>query len=204
MSTKIYGGFVIRNMSWSDLCKKCMEISDAIEVATRPTVEELIDRLFVKRDDGTPNLSQSTLADKDGKVLSVFDIHQIIYDADKNDSYNAFLNEDLSAVFYPDPDGSNDIYGCVFGNGTPKKIFFELSGAEEYAYWNNTDEPEGMTEEEWDARKNKWEKLVPKNKFSESGFCFEFAKNNELFFAISMAINDENGNKRKGEKTNEL
>lgn len=30
----------------------------------------------------------------------------------------------------------------------------------DYAYWNNTDEPEGMSRREWGARKRKWLKLL--------------------------------------------
>lgn len=32
---------------------------------------------------------------------------------------------------------------------------------EEYGYWNNTDRLESLTEEEWEARGEKWEELIP-------------------------------------------
>jgi hypothetical protein len=38
---------------------------------------------------------------------------------------------------------------------------------EEYGYWNNTDEPEGMSEEEWEERRKVWEPLTDDEPWSQ-------------------------------------
>lgn len=37
----------------------------------------------------------------------------------------------------------------------------DVEGVEEYGYWNNTDRPEGVSEEEWDARRDAWGRVMP-------------------------------------------
>lgn len=41
------------------------------------------------------------------------------------------------------------------------KLLDGLPDVREYAYWNNADEPEGMTELEWETRKSVWNQALP-------------------------------------------
>ncbi|MCH6469874.1 hypothetical protein [Sinomonas terrae] len=37
----------------------------------------------------------------------------------------------------------------------------DMEGVEEYGYWNNTDRPDGLSEAEWDARREAWDRVMP-------------------------------------------
>lgn len=45
-------------------------------------------------------------------------------------------------------------------------------GVQEYSYWDNTDEPEGMSEQEWDARAKAWS-VLNDGPVSMQGFAIE-------------------------------
>jgi len=52
----------------------------------------------------------------------------------------------------------------------------------EYDYWNNVDQPDEVTEEKWDERKDFWDFLrVP----CEDGLIYEFSSRNTLWEIIS-------------------
>lgn len=52
----------------------------------------------------------------------------------------------------------------------------------EYSYWNNVDEPEDVTEEEWDARRDFWDFLnVP----AEDGLIYELSSRHTIWEIVS-------------------
>jgi hypothetical protein len=38
---------------------------------------------------------------------------------------------------------------------------------EDFCYWNNTDEPEDMDEDEWESRREKWEEMITYGSFTQ-------------------------------------
>jgi len=49
-------------------------------------------------------------------------------------------------------------YLCMPTNGRDRFEFMkDIEGVEEFGYWDNTDRPDGMTQEEWDARGKLWD-----------------------------------------------
>lgn len=51
-----------------------------------------------------------------------------------------------------------------------KKCYFE-----DFSYWNNVDEPEGVTKEEWNNRERVWEEILSDSNYipSRAGFTYE-------------------------------
>jgi hypothetical protein len=41
------------------------------------------------------------------------------------------------------------------------EAFWGLPEVEEYGYWNNTDQPDGVTDAEWDERRSFWDRVLP-------------------------------------------
>lgn len=54
----------------------------------------------------------------------------------------------------------------------------------EYGYWNNTDRPEGVTAQQWTARRKAWDKVIPSGVPADSGFNFIFVPE-VLFWTLS-------------------
>jgi len=46
---------------------------------------------------------------------------------------------------------------------TYHKIWADLPGIEEYAYWNHTDPPDGMSQSRWERRRQRWNELLPED-----------------------------------------
>ena len=51
-----------------------------------------------------------------------------------------------------------EIIGIYFGGKL--ETFLKEDSIEEFGYWNNTDEPEGMSDEEWSSRESTWDEFL--------------------------------------------
>jgi len=46
------------------------------------------------------------------------------------------------------------------------ELIDQIDWIEEYGYWNNTDGPEQISEDEWDARSKKWVEVGPNDSYA--------------------------------------
>lgn len=82
-----------------------------------------------------------------------------------------FLRFNFSICVIPYKDGN--IYGGLFCDNVNYKKYIEPY-AEEFHYQDQTDRPEEITEEEWENRRNIWDKIFDKFwTFSEVGLKYE-------------------------------
>lgn len=65
--------------------------------------------------------------------------------------------EEVSIVFYPH---AGRVYGIAFMPHDYEKMWFESSGVTPWGYWNNTDRPHDVSEQEWEERRNTWDKIL--------------------------------------------
>jgi hypothetical protein len=73
----------------------------------------------------------------------------------------SMLDADLSITVYP---FHGKFYGQYFCDYRPVIDWLEIQDFfEDFAYWNNTDEPEDITHEEWEFRGQIWDDLLPYN-----------------------------------------
>jgi hypothetical protein len=73
---------------------------------------------------------------------------------------NPLVDTDFKLTVFPRRDGF--VYGIAYHDHPAWfERWLKVPGVTEYGYWNNTDEPEGMSAEEWEARKKKWDELIP-------------------------------------------
>lgn len=54
-----------------------------------------------------------------------------------------------------------ETYGIAWGPDDITSAFLTLPGVMDFAYWNNTDPPENISDEEWDARGRIWDIVIP-------------------------------------------
>jgi len=64
-----------------------------------------------------------------------------------------------------------EAYGIAWGPDDITSAFLALPGIMDYAYWNNTDPPENISDEEWDARGKIWDIIIPG--ICADGFLFK-------------------------------
>lgn len=63
---------------------------------------------------------------------------------------------------------------------TEQRVFqdelFKLPKVEPYPYWNNTDQPEGISDEEWRARGEEWGEAIGWSAPAEKGFTYQITR----------------------------
>ena len=57
--------------------------------------------------------------------------------------------------------GEADMMGEDGKMSTVKDEFFKFTGMEDFSYWNNTEAPDGITEDEWEMRGQAWDDAIP-------------------------------------------
>lgn len=72
-----------------------------------------------------------------------------------------------------------------------------LPEVSEYGYWNNTDEPENVTSEEWDERGNVWDRVIGHNAPSEGMLSFVLRATSRPEPKIIDFLNPEISNHKK-------
>lgn len=109
-----------------------------------------------------PNGMELTLPDK-LTPLTYSDVLQACY---KNQAINPYknsfdLNFRLTFRGY-----KNRVYvipctGCFYGNGSLTSKWVEsVPGLEEYGYWNNTDQPDNISNQAWAKRSEAWNYMI--------------------------------------------
>lgn len=75
---------------------------------------------------------------------------------------DSFYDFTLEIVFLSDPESPDDSYAMYYGHQQVyRDAWEELPWVGPYPYWNNSDEPEGVSRDEWEERKALWDRLLP-------------------------------------------
>jgi hypothetical protein len=87
---------------------------------------------------------------------------------------NPLVDTDFKLTLFPVRTGvgedeietmKDEVYGIAY-HDTPAWFakWLTMPRVSEYGYWNNSDEPDGMSMKQWDARKRLWESLLTGDK----------------------------------------
>ena len=93
-----------------------------------------------------------------------------------------------------------------FGDPKLETLFKSHELVEEYGYWDNTDEPEDVTDEEWDQRCEDWNKALGGDGYSspvESGSIIVFDEPDHIILSDYRVWEDEEMVERVLKKVNE-
>jgi len=160
MSTKIYNGMKFLSRDWKEVLDQLSSIkSKAIEIGNDSVRVGDIE-LFI---------TSNKLLDK-----KEWDIFNSIQRSNHLDCFAIQIN--FSVILYPTKEG--DIYGYYF-NSIPKYENLLKPFYTEFCYYDNTDQPDYLTEDEWYDRGEKWDELVP-NRYIDSGFQFTIVSQDDL------------------------
>lgn len=177
MSTKIYGGFRITQPGATDflgLQVLLNELSARLtELACLETNKHVL-RSAIDRFDqdslrkaGLINAPEMEGGDheqdedaRDGYIACA--ILRLLERADKVEQTqrrDAAIDMSCELVLLPHESG---LYGIAYTeNRAIESAFFASEGIERFPYWNNTDRPNEVSEEDWAARGHLWHELLP-------------------------------------------
>lgn len=193
MSTKIYNGYKICDDSFVVLHKMCLDVGKEYKKSVHEFCEKRFLNYFVNYIDSLIKKDRSFLfsfLDKDPKYdnFSFSDLKFEFIEHIKKSSKSFMRNTDsvdFSLCFIPFNHetyillySSADIFTEVFENVSKKYGVFE------YFYWDNVDEPENISIDEWNKRENDWNNALGGDGFSKPcdvGLIYEPDYNESLF-----------------------
>ena len=142
MSTKIYNGYIVRDMTVEDLYPKLLEASDYVFGYLERQYLDLLLRLRERE-------AQKPKAER----KSGHEIDNMLRSYSKSD-----LDADSSIVLIPN---QGDVLVMIFGGRQTEKLYLsKLPELENYQYWDNSEQPEEISEEDWDAIGERWGEVL--------------------------------------------
>lgn len=155
MSVKIYDGLMIeRDLSLGEarlLCKKARDVLE--EQVEREQLKWLSLKAAFFADKAVMGGNQGADPKKSPWAMAMGDMSEERKRNSKGENVTAFPM-DFEASFMSSGNGRTLMIG--FGLRTMKEAFAKELGAVEYGYWDNTDEPEDISEEQWAQREADW------------------------------------------------
>lgn len=178
MSTKIYDAFVAKGKGISELYPELLRLQ---ELACR-----------VSRRTFTQNLAREACRMADANAASRAGVYEKAREEFKRPLSSAWLRQvreyaednkegrisvDYDARLALIPKGKDTFLKLHTFNPEIAKIFSDMEKRgeiEDFSYWNNSDPPSGISQEEWSGRKGTWEELLKGASFmSERALMFD-------------------------------
>lgn len=150
MSTKIFDGFKIESQDFLDINKKLDKFREQIfKEAERRITKRIVENAVGRFD------NQKIIHGKeDIKFWDCFwEVEQQAFKEQKEDARSLY---DVSFSVFLLPIRDITIGVVYSGESDFKQMFFRKRFVKDYAYWNNTDPNEKVSEEEWEQRRKDW------------------------------------------------
>lgn len=177
MSTKIYGGFRITQPGATDFLSMqalLNEMSAKLTELARTETNKHVLRSAIDRFDqdslrkaGLINTAEAEGVERDPDedardgyiTFAILRLLERGAKVEQTHQRDPSIDMSCEVVLLPHASG---LYGIAYAeNRAIENAFFASEGIERFAYWNNTDRPDDVTEEDWGARRRLWHALLP-------------------------------------------
>lgn len=189
MSTKIYNGIRFKSKSIHEVTQQLIGIREA---AIKLGNERLNDRLPLAIALALhENKGKELHADRYRSERSLFlftlemEIQRGMEKSLRRIADPSFL---FSVMLFPHPDGT--LYGYYLDDNVPgyRDLLYDNDIAEEYHYQNQSDEPEDISEEDWDKRREVWDEILGWDSLNDRGWEFCIVKPRDFDLDREKAI----------------
>ena len=152
MSTKIYTGFRFKTKDWNAIHRMLMRYRQQLEPLVKDKIVDMYARLSTKAlDCRACNIDLIKNDKKSAYTWALDTIESRIKETRKTGLRDPLIDFDCEIALLPLSNGV--VLGIIY---TEQQEFINLwmrkKNVEEYAYWNNTDPPDHITEKEWQQR----------------------------------------------------
>lgn len=200
MSTKIYNGIKFKTNKFHEIYEKLNDFYETYDAFYKERTDNYVAYLFFHKLDRILLDKKEDIIDKKQFLTNIFNETMNEYNVEyekflKEDYRNTLLDKSLVIRIYV---YKKDIYGFVGGeNDRIIDKFKEFCDVEDFSYWNNTDKPDEITQEEWDKRENIWEKLykVAKSDLENISIIYNY-DNKHYIPKLDDMFNNNNLSKR--------
>lgn len=156
MSTKIYNGFKLSDgMDEFDFFEKVRP-----QICTLGT-QKIFDHMAASALDKADRSALCFILEEDNDSLSSPMADTILELCENYKNARSKGNLPLGCVRINFTKFENSIYGIWQGDEDFAEVFNNAEGFNDYSYWNNTDKPDSVSDEEWDERKRVWWGALP-------------------------------------------
>lgn len=172
MSTKIYDGFRFKQVTFEEIDRDIQAWRERIKTLTVETSAKIIaERVVEEIDAATSNGKELEPRILGRALVDIWDRQREIKKTGRRDPR---VDLDFNLVILPD-DGK--FYGIFYTEQSDwSDEFRSLPWFEEFGYWNNTDKPDELTDEQWMYRREVWERIFPRFQTpAQRGYCAECA-----------------------------
>lgn len=200
MGTKIYNGIKFKTNKFYEIYEKLNDFYETYDAFYKERTDNYVAYLFFHKLDRILLDKKEDIIDKKQFLTNIFNETMNEYNVEyekflKEDYRNTLLDKSLVIRIYV---YKKDIYGFVGGeNDRIIDKFKEFCDVEDFSYWNNTDKPDEITQEEWDKRENIWEKLykVAKSDLENISIIYNY-DNKHYIPKLDDMFNNNNLSKR--------
>lgn len=151
---------------------------------------ELLEQLIESYDMASYSKETNKAFRKGNKIeKGALDFYQVLVAARKEQKEQVDESPDRYQVqlgFTPDP-LTGRILCAWFGSHENLEVFSEFDEVEDFSYWNSSEGPEDISEEDWDNRIKVWDRaLLPSSNISSSTLMSKVAAPHELTLNVSF------------------
>jgi hypothetical protein len=163
MSTKIYKGFKLE----TDSFQEALQIINAFRPCVAKQAEDLMDKFI---DNAKAAYKGESMHIADIKI-DCFDLWTNLRDKMKEKGFkNPSVDTDFNIVLIPT---KGFLLGIVYtAHNEWYDAWCKRNGVQEYSYWNNSDKPDEISEEDWKKREEDWD-VLDYGPTSMQGFSIE-------------------------------
>ena len=188
MSTKIYNGFKFKTNDiqelhnhMNDLRKEFRQIADGM------LLDQMTEDCYSLFDRRTMN---PEIVQEPVMTFVINEMYKRQEEVRVKQVRDPSIDFSFEICVYPH---NGEFYGQFFTEqGMLSKILKEKDFYEDFTYWNNVDEPEGMSAEEWQARSDTWDEILEPYDYvpSRAGFTYEIVPLSGLINLVPQQIID--------------
>lgn len=196
MSTSITGYLVNEGTDPFELSRKTREVF--LPILRKQIYTEFLEELVKAYDKATfsPETRKVLLADmklNDGDKITYWTLTQKAKEIQRKRMEEIPDIYDVKLGFLKDPE-TGQLLCAWFGSNDNKEIFDEFDGVTEFSYWNSTEGPDDVSEEDWEERGEIWNRsFLPSGHVKSSTLMSQVASPGELSLYASFDDMEEAG-----------
>lgn len=183
MSTKIYNGYRIMGSSLDEVITRLFSNKEKLTQLIEDKIhEDILSRVISSYHD----LCFSSFMEKEASQQNSSAFGKVINEAMKEEEKFELKEHntvDVSICFFPQKQEFNNesYYLLMLFAGQEKNMIvnsevWKTLNIEEFAYWDNTDPPETVTDYEWEARDKQWNSVLTGLSPAQSSMIIELKK----------------------------
>ena len=188
MSTRILTGFRLPSTNLTQILSQLKEIKKQARITAQNCLAETIIRTALS-DFDDDFVKTGVISDKNHLAKAIGNVIDEQKQVAKTNIMNPSVDLSLEVVLFP---RKKNTLGIYFGaNKLVTEHIKTLPGWEDYSYWNNTDRPETVSNQEWKERKKVWDDVMPNNGTPiEHGLSFQLLPVEWVVFDINKEDED--------------